>query len=63
MHDRDIAKIEAIHSTVPGDWDKFRRLRNIVNKEIKLAIKSLIIEMHLCSTVAILERHGRLSMT
>jgi hypothetical protein len=40
MHDRDIAKIKAIHSTVPGDWDNFRRLRNIVNKEIKLAKES-----------------------
>ena len=40
MHDRDIAKIKAIHSIVPGDWDNFKRLRNIVNKEIKLAKES-----------------------
>ena len=45
MHDRDIANIKAIHSTVLGDWDNFKRLRNIVNKEIKLAkgVKSQII--------------------
>jgi hypothetical protein len=40
MHDRDIAKIKATHSTVPGDWVNFGILRNIVNKEIKLTKES-----------------------
>ena len=25
MHDRDKAKIEAIHSNIPNDWDNFKR--------------------------------------
>ena len=37
MHDRDILKIKASKSKNPGDWMQFKKQRNIVNKEIRLA--------------------------
>ena len=39
-HDRDKAKIKVIHSNMPDDWEDFRRLRHIENKEIKVAKES-----------------------
>ena len=37
MHDRDILKIKASKSKNPSDWVQFKKQRNIVNKEIRLA--------------------------
>ena len=37
MHDRDILKIKASKSKNPSDWMQFKKQRNIVNKEIRLA--------------------------
>ena len=40
MHERDIQKIKAIRSKDPVDWAVFKKLRNSVNNEIKLAKES-----------------------
>ena len=40
MHERNIAKIKAKHSNDPSDWRNFKRTRNTVNSEIKLAKES-----------------------
>ena len=37
MHDPDILKIKASKSKNPSDWMQFKKQRNIVNKEIRLA--------------------------
>ena len=37
MHDRDVLKIKAIKSNDSQDWSNFRKQRNIVNGEIRLA--------------------------
>ena len=36
-HDRDILKIKACKSNDPNDWKQFKKLRNIVSSEIRLA--------------------------
>ena len=40
MHERDIQKIKAIRSKDPTDWVVFKKLRNSVNNDIKLAKES-----------------------
>ena len=40
MHGRDIQKIKAIRSKDPTDWVVFKKLRNSVNNDIKLAKES-----------------------
>ena len=35
MRDRDAAKRKAITSNDPRDWEKYKKLRNIVNNNIK----------------------------
>ena len=40
MHNRNIQKIKAIKSKDPIDWMQFRKQRNIVNNEIRLAKQS-----------------------
>ena len=35
MHDRDAAKRKAITSNDPRDWDKYKKLRNKINNNIK----------------------------
>jgi hypothetical protein len=37
MHDRDILKIKASKSNDSSDWTLFKKQRNIVNSEIRLA--------------------------
>ena len=37
MHDRDMLKIKTCKSNDPNDWTQFKKLRNIVNSEIRLA--------------------------
>ena len=37
MHDRDILKIKASKSNDSNDWSLFKKQRNIVNSEIRLA--------------------------
>ena len=37
MHDRDILKIKAGKSNDSNDWSLFKKQRNIVNSEIRLA--------------------------
>ena len=37
MHDRDILKFKVSKSKNPSDWMQFKKQRNIVNKEIRLA--------------------------
>ena len=37
MHDRDISKLKAMRSKNSLDWADFKRLRNRVNSQIKLA--------------------------
>ena len=37
IHDRDILKIKVSKSKNPSDWMQFKKKRNIVNKEIRLA--------------------------
>ena len=37
MHDRDILKIKASKSDDSNDWSLFKKQRNIVNSEIRLA--------------------------
>ena len=37
MHDRDILKIKACKSNDSNDWSLFKKQRNIVNSEIRLA--------------------------
>ena len=37
MHERDIMKLKAIRSKNPQDWGEFKRLRNKVNSNIKIA--------------------------
>ena len=37
MHDRDILKIKTCKFNDPNDWTQFKKLRNIVNSEIRLA--------------------------
>ena len=37
MHDQHILKIKACKSNNPNDWTQFKKLRNIVNSEIRLA--------------------------
>ena len=39
MHNRDTLKIKAIKSNDPHDWANFKRMRNKVNTEIKVAKK------------------------
>lgn len=60
MHDCNIAKLKAIHSNVPGDWDNFKKLQNTLKKEMKFAKEPM--QMYLYSTITIIERHSRLSM-
>ena len=40
MHERDILKIKAIQSKDIRDWAAFKKARNSVNNEIKLAKKA-----------------------
>ena len=40
MHDRDILKIKASKSNDSNDWSLFKKQRNIVNSEIRLAKQS-----------------------
>ena len=40
MHERDIMKLKEIRSKNPQDWGKFKRLRNKVNSNIKIAKES-----------------------
>ena len=40
MHNRNILKIKAIRSKDPFDWMQFKKQRNIVNNEIRLAKQS-----------------------
>ena len=40
MHNRNILKIKAIRSNDPFDWMQFKKHRNIVNNEIRLAKRS-----------------------
>ena len=40
MHNRNILKIKAIRSKYPFDWMQFKKQRNIVNNEIRLAKQS-----------------------
>ena len=40
MHERDILKIKAIQSKDIHDWSAFKKARNSVNNEIKLAKKA-----------------------
>ena len=40
MHDRGIMKLKAIRSKNPHDWAEFKRLRNKVNGDIKIAKES-----------------------
>ena len=40
MHNRNILKIKAIKSKDPFDWMQFKKQRNIVNNEIRLAKQS-----------------------
>ena len=35
MRDRDAAKRKAITSNDPHDWEKYKKLRNIINNDIK----------------------------
>ena len=37
MHDRDILKIKASKSNDSNDWSLFKKQRNIVNSETRLA--------------------------
>ena len=43
MHERDILKIKAIRSKDIYDWAAFKKARNSVNNEIKLAKKAYYI--------------------
>ena len=40
MHERDVLKIKAIQSKDIHDWAAFKKARNSVNNEIKLAKKA-----------------------
>ena len=40
MHERDVLKIKAIRSKDICDWTAFKKARNSVNNEIKLAKKT-----------------------
>ena len=40
MHERDIMKLKAIRSKNLQDWGEFKRLRNKVNSNIKIAKES-----------------------
>ena len=40
MQKRDILKIKAIKSNDPLDWNKFKRMRNLINTQIKSSKKS-----------------------
>ena len=40
MHERNIAKIKAMRSNDSSDWRNFKRTRNTVDSEIKLAKES-----------------------
>ena len=40
MHEPDIMKLKAIRSKNPQDWGEFKRLRNKVNSNIKIAKES-----------------------
>ena len=40
MHERDIMKLKAIRSKNPKDWGEFKRLRNKVTSNIKIAKES-----------------------
>ena len=40
MHERDILKIKAIRSKDIYDWAAFKKARNSVNNEVKLAKKA-----------------------
>ena len=35
MRDRDAAKRKAITSNDPRDWEKYKKLRNVINNDIK----------------------------
>ena len=37
MHNRDILKIKAIKTNDPNDWAVFKKQRNLVNKQVRLA--------------------------
>ena len=50
MHERNIAKIKAVRSNNSSDWRNFKRTRNTVNSEIKLAKESYLIKMHLSNS-------------
>ena len=59
MHDRDILKIKASKSKNPGDWMQFKKQRNIVNKEIRLAYYKHIIKIPLTRTRVTLRELGK----
>ena len=62
MHERDIMKLKAIRSKNPPDWSEFKRLRNKVNNNIKIAkgILSQFTNNHLLNTKMTLEEPGKL---
>ena len=40
MHKRDILKLKAIRSQNPSDWREFRKHRNLVNSQVRIAKQS-----------------------
>ena len=58
MHERDIMKLKAIRSKNPKDWGEFKRLRNKVTSNIKIAKESYY--NHLLNTKMTLDAPGKL---
>ena len=64
LHARDILKLKATRSGDPGDWRKFKKLRNTVNNEIKRTKECYYYtSMTLVSPVVIHVTPGELSMS
>ena len=59
MHDRDAAKRKAITSHDPRDWDKYKKLRNKINNNIKTSKASYYSNAFIQSKRVILEKRGK----
>ena len=62
MHEQDIQKIKAIRSKDPTDWVVFKKLRNSVNNDIKLAKESYY-KNAFCESEKNLKKTGALLMS
>ena len=62
MNYRDHLKKKAVKSNSLIDWNHYRKLKNQINNEIKIAKQNYYINMPLISSLVTLGKRGKLLM-